>query len=408
MLTPEQLLRVSEGAESIASELHTDILRRIIERIMIRIGRGEDYIFTQTDRWQIQVLQDAGFLLEDIQKEIAKYTKLEQEEIREAMIDSGISALNYDDAIYKAAGLSPVPLTQSPYLMRLMQANYERTMGEWRNYTRTTAEAAQRAFVDAVDKAYHLTASGALSYTQSVREAVEQMASSGVVVRYPTGHTDTIETATLRAVRTGISQATGAIQMERMNEMNWDIVLTSAHLGARTGDGGENPGNHLWWQGQFFSRTGKTPHLPLFVESTGYGTVEGLCGANCRHSFGPGDGVNNPFDTKNISFADNHKAEELQKRQRTLERRIRKTKREVMTLKAAVDNAKDEKLKFALDMDYQKKAALLAKQNKAYNDFCEQNDLKRLADRINIAKWDRKQAAAARGAAQRYENAKGK
>lgn len=407
MLTPDFLLHISEPAEEIAEQLHQDILNRIIERIMIRLGRGEDYLLTATDKWNIEVLQDAGYLLEDIQREIAKRTKLQQTEIAEAMEDAGVRALSYDDAIYKAAGLSPVPLEQSPYLMRLMQRNYEATMGEWKNFTRTTAEAAQRAFIDAVDKAYHLTSSGAVSYTQAVREAVEQMASSGVVVHYPSGRNDTIENATLRAVRTGISQATGAIQMERMNEMDWDIVLTSAHLGARTGDGGQNPGNHLWWQGQFFSRTGKTPHLPLFVESTGYGTVEGLCGANCRHSFGPGDGVNNPFDTKNISFADNHKAEELQKRQRTLERRIRKTKREVMTLKAAVDNAKDEKLKFALDMDYQRKAALLAKQNKAYNDFCEQNDLKRLADRLAIAKWNRQQAAAARGAAQRYENAKG-
>lgn len=128
-----------------------------------------------------------------------------------------------------------------------------------------------------------------------------------------------------------------------------------------------------------------------------------------RHSFGPYfEGMENPFATKDILYADNYKAEELQKRQRTLERRIRKTKREVMTLKAAVDNCKDEKLKFALDMDYQKKAALLAKQNKAYNDFCEQNDLKRLSDRIMVARWNRQQAAEARGAARRYENAKGK
>lgn len=125
-----------------------------------------------------------------------------------------------------------------------------------------------------------------------------------------------------------------------------------------------------------------------------------------RHSFGPYfEGMENPFE--HYDTEENRKAYETQQRQRTLERRIRKTKREVMTLKAAVDNAKDEKLKYNLDMDYQRKAALLAKQNKAYNDFCEQNDLKRLADRLAIAKWDRQQAAAARGAAQRYKAAKG-
>lgn len=405
MLSPDYLLHISEGAEDIAEQLHQEIVNRIIERIMHRIGHGDDYILTAQDKWQLEVLQDAGYLLEDIQREIAKKTKLQQNEVKEAMEEAGVKALSYDDSIYKAAGLSPTPLLESPYMMRLMQRNYKATIGEWRNFTRTTAEVSQKAFISAMDKAYHLTASGAVSYTQAVKEAINDIASNGVVVRYPTGHTDTIETATLRAVRTGISQATGAIQMARMEEMDWDIILTSAHLGARTGDGGQNPGNHLWWQGQFFSRTGRTPGYPLFVPSTGYGTVEGLCGANCRHSFGPGDGVNNPF--KDIGFEDNYKVEQLNKRQRTLERRIRKTKREVMWLKTAVDNAQDEKLKFELDQEYQRKAALLQKQNKAYNDFCEHNRLKRLSDRLAIAKWDRQQAAAARGAALRYNNASG-
>ena len=77
MLTPDFLLHISEPAEEIAEQLHQDILNRIIERIMLRLGRGEDYLLTQTDRWNILVLQDAGFLLEDIQKEIAKRTKMQ-------------------------------------------------------------------------------------------------------------------------------------------------------------------------------------------------------------------------------------------------------------------------------------------------------------------------------------------
>ena len=76
-----------------------------------------------------------------------------------------------------------------------------------------------------------------------------------------------------------------------------------------------------------------------------------------------------------------------------------------MGWKTAVDNCTDEKLKLELDMKYQQKSALLQKQNKAYNDYCELNGLKKRADRIQIAKWDREQAAAARGAARRYNNA---
>lgn len=396
MLTPYELLHISEGAEEIAEQLHQDIIKRIIDRIMLRIGRGEDYLLTATDKWQIQTLQESGYLLEDIQKEIAKYTKLQQKEIKEAMEDAGVKALDYDDEIYRSVGLSPTPLTQSPELVRLMQRNYDATMGEWTNFTRTTADQAQRLFLSELDRAYNLVSTGALSYTQAVQEIINTIVSDGVTVTYPTGHTDTIETAILRAVRTGISQATSQIQMARMDEMDVDLVITSSHLGARP--------SHQIWQGQVFSRSGKSEYPP-FEQSTGYGTVSGLCGANCRHSFSPYfEGMDNPFEQ--YDSEENRKQYEKEQRQRTLERRIRNTKREVMGLKESVDNCKDDKLKFDLDMDYQRKSALLAKQNKAYREYCEQNNLKPLADRIQIARWDRKQAAAASGAAQRYNNSK--
>lgn len=405
MLSPNYLQHIADGSEEIASQLHTYIIRQIIDRMMIRIGRGDDYLLTSSDRWRIQILQDAGYLLEDITAELSKITNRQEKEIKAAMEEAGVKALEYDHKIYEAAGLSPTPLTQSPQLIRLMERNMNATMGEWENYTRTTAEAAQRLFINACDNAYHLVSSGAVSYTQAVKEAVNNVVSGGVIVHYPSGHKDTIETATARAVRTGVAQATGDISIKRMEEMDWDIILVSAHIGARTGDGGQNPGNHLWWQGQFYSRTGKDKRFPLFSQ-TGYGTGEGLCGWNCRHSFGSGDGVNNPY--KDIQTADNYKVEQLEKRQRTLERRIRKTKREVMGIQEAVDKCKDESAKFEMQLDLDRKSYLLQRQNKAYNEFCKENDLRTQQERLQIARWNREQAAKARGAARRYQNAKGK
>nr|DAM01044.1 MAG TPA: minor capsid protein [Bacteriophage sp.] len=405
MLSPNYLQHIADGSEEIASQLHTYIIRQIIDRMMIRIGRGDDYLLTSSDRWRIQILQDAGYLLEDITAELSKITNRQEKEIKAAMEEAGVKALEYDHKIYEAAGLSPTPLTQSPQLIRLMERNMNATMGEWENYTRTTAEAAQRLFINACDNAYHLVSSGAVSYTQAVKEAVNNVVSGGVIVHYPSGHKDTIETATARAVRTGVAQATGDISIKRMEEMDWDIILVSAHIGARTGDGGQNPGNHLWWQGQFYSRTGKDKRFPPFSQ-TGYGTGEGLCGWNCRHSFGSGDGVNNPY--KDIQTADNYKVEQLEKRQRTLERRIRKTKREVMGMQEAVDKCKDESVKFDMKLDLDRKSYLLQRQNKAYNEFCKENDLRTQQERLQIARWNREQAAKARGASRRYQNAKGK
>ncbi len=425
MLSPDYLLHISEGAEEIAEKLHNQIIKRIVERIMLRIGRGDDYILTAQDKWQIQTLQDAGFLLEDIQRDIAQATKLQQTEIAEAMEDAGVKALSYDDRIYQEAGITTVPLTESPQLIRLMQRNYDATLYEWTNFTRTTADSAQRLFVNELDRAYNLVATGAMSYTQAVKDVVKNIVSNGVEVVWKNDkgeitHKDTIETATLRAVRTGISQASSQIGVARMKENGCCLAITSSHIGARP--------SHQVWQGKIFYvdwkrmneiyplseipmprniDTSLANKYPDFIESTRIGKVDGLAGANCRHNHSVFfEGMDNPYEQ--YDSEENKKQYETEQYQRTLERRIRHTKRETMGLKESVDSCKDDKLKFELDLEYQKKASLLIKQNTAYNDFCERNNLKRRSDRISIAQWDRKQAAQARGAAQRYNNAKGK
>ena len=403
MLRPAYLAAIAEGSEQIASELHDYIVQAIVGRMMERIGRGEKYLLTSADRWRIQILQDAGELLENITAELSLYTGKQIQEIRSAMEEAGVKALEAEDLIYSAAGLSTVPLWESPVLVRLMERNMNASLGEWRNYTRTTAEEAQRLYITECDKAYNRVMSGAVAYTQAVKEAVEEVASAGVAVKYPTGHTDTLETATARAVRTGIAQATGDISLKRMEEMDWDTILVSAHIGARTGDGGQNPGNHLWWQGQFYSRSGTDKRFPPFSQ-TGYGTGEGLCGWNCRHSFGCGDGVHNPYE--DIQTEDNVRMEKLEKRQRELERRVRKTKRAVMGMQVAVEKCQDEAARAVLQQELDRKSFLLQRQNRVYQDFCKYNNLRPLSERLKIARWSREQAAKARGAARRYQNAK--
>ena len=126
-----------------------------------------------------------------------------------------------------------------------------------------------------------------------------------------------------------------------------------------------------------------------------------------RHSFGPYyPGIStNPFEQYDTE--ENRKAYETQQRQRTLERRIRDSKRKVQNLQTAVDNCKDEKLKFELQQKLDRKSYTLSQQNKAYKQYCNDNDLKEYAERLRVARWSREQAAKAAGAARRYQNAKG-
>ena len=401
MLTPSYLLHAVEPAEEIAEQLHKDIVDRIIERIHIRFQRGDSYILTPLDKWQLETLQQAGFLLEDIQKEIAAATGLMEQELVEAFEDAGVTALEYDDAIYREAGLDPVPLVQSTYMIQLMQRDYEATLGEWVNFTNISKRAIHSLFVSVCDTAFHQAASGMISPSQAVREALEEVIAGGVYVNYTDRNgnvirRDTIETATARAVRTGISQSSAKIQIARMNELGVDLVIVSSHLGARP--------DHQVWQGKIYSRSGGGEY-PDFESSTKYGSVTGLCGANCRHHFSPWfEGQGNPFEQ--FDAEENLKRYELEQQQRTMERRIRNTKRQVMNLKTEVDTEKDPVRKAEFELEYQRKSALLQRQNKAYNQFCDDNGMKKQNERIHIAKWDRSQAAKARAAAKKYNEDK--
>ena len=430
MISPDYLLHISEGAEAISESLHNDIIRRIVERIMIRLSRGDKYILTAQDKWQLETLQEAGYLLADIQKEIAAKTPYQMQEIRDAMQDAGVRALAYDNGIYRAAGLldpldglteqtaADLLLRKSPHYIRLMQRNYEATLGEWKNFTRTMPQAGYQLYVEQCDKAYILVNSGAVSYTQAYKDAINEACRKGVQVVYPSGHRDTIETATLRAIRTGTAQASEQISLVRQKEVGSALRLTSSHMGARP--------THELWQGEVFwvdwdklsalypalmdvpNPTPAPPELRAkyreFCEATGIGTVTGLAGANCRHTSSVYiEGVShNPFEK--YDSKENKRIYDLTQKQRAMERSIRKQKRMVMGLKAAVDSAPTDDARAIEDAEYQKAAATLAEQNKAYNDFCKENDLRPLQDRLAIAQWDRKQAAAARGAAQRYKN----
>ena len=283
--------------------------------------------------------------------------------------------------------------------MRVLADCYQRTAGEVKNFCQTIAGASQLRFISVCDDAHLKVMSGAQSYSAAMIEAVNALSKHQLKVKYPSGHVDTIETAVLRCVRTGTAQASGNMTIQSMKDNGWDLIRVSAHIGARYGDGGENPGNHFWWQGKLYSLSGTSDKYPNFTETTGYGTGEGLSGWNCRHSFGPGDPDHNPF--KDFDEEDNKKAYDLSQKQRGMERSIRKQKHYLLSLEAAVDACKDDAAKQQFQDDYDSGAAELGKMNRLYHEFCEKNNLRELQDRLHTAKWERKNARRAIEAANR-------
>lgn len=430
MLTPEELERVADTLIPIWDRLKEWITLDIIDRIIARLGRGEDISFSATDIWQMQVYEDAGGFIEALQQKVIETTKVSEQEVKRIFLDYGSQAVQRDNEVFKTAkestenitpkspGNSPIaseiagpnklpvepqsepqseekPLDNiSDRMKEIMQDAYERTNGELRNFTRTTAYSTQQELIKELDNAYLKVVSGAQSQWAVAQEAVNNIIKHQGYVTYPSGHVDTIEVAVIRAIRTGVARMSAALAVEEAKEYGWNHVLVSSHLGARTGDGTESPGNHAWWQGKVYTIDGenevkvdnKTVFAPNLEEATGYPSdPTGLCGYNCRHNLTPfKSGMSNPF--KEYDSEENKKAYDLSQQQRAYERKIRKTKTEVMALSEAIKNCKDDNLCASLTEKLNAAKTWRDKLTSEYTDFCKENDLKTSYERMYVAR----------------------
>ncbi len=345
MLTADQLDALTGPITDLYEQYNQSVINDISRRLA-KMGK-----VTETAAWQMQRLIESGKVYENALKELAKTSGLSEVEMRKMFEAAGVKAMRFDDSIYKAAGLNPLPLNLSPAMAQVLAAGLRKTNGVVKNLTMTTAINAQHSFIQAADLAYMQVAGGAMSYDQAIRAAILNVAENGLhTINYTSGHKDKLDVAMRRTVLTGVSQTTGNLQIARADEMGTDLVQTSAHIGARP--------EHQLWQGKVFSRSGASRQYPTFVLSTGYGTGVGLCGWNCRHSFYPFfEGISeNAYNQAELdSFANEtvtYNGQEIPiydatQMQRGIERKIRLWKRKEGALDAGgLDNVVEaEKVK---------------------------------------------------------------
>ena len=332
MLTPEYLRDLPEAI----LELYQGAELRILADMARRLT-AYDYWVPAAEH-QKKALQEAGRTHEEIVDALAKITGKSDRELRRMMQEAGTKALESDAAEYAASGLDPPKIQDSKRLRDTLNAGYRATRGTMRNLAKTTAKNASQQFERALDRAWVDIRSGAIDYNTAIRSAIKDLSRSGVKsIRYPTGHTDSLEVAVRRAVVTGANQTALQLQWSLADEMGCDLVETTAHAGARP--------SHAEWQGQIFSRSGKSTKYPDFRAATGYGTGAGLGGWNCRHSYHPyfegaprtyGKEQLERYNAKDYTYNGQQLAEyEATQIRRYHERQIRRWQREQAALEAA-------------------------------------------------------------------------
>jgi hypothetical protein len=323
-------------------ELFDDFTQSVLNDIARRLVKAGG--ITATAAWQMMRLLESGLVYTDALDMLAMLTGKSQVVLKMIFDKAGVETMTFDNTIYKVAGLRPLPIPLSPAMQSVLLAGLRKTAGEVYNLVLTTAIDGQNAFIDALDTAYMQVVHGTMGYDQAIKAAIKHTAREGLRVIDFRGHKDQIDVAVRRAVLTGVAQTTGNLQMYGAMESGIDLVQTSAHIGARP--------SHEVWQGKVFSVFGKTPGYPLFSE-TGYGTIGGLCGINCRHSFYPfykGISENaykqatlHEYAEKKVMFNGKEgSVYEATQHQRAIEREIRKTKREAIALgEAGIDNTEE-------------------------------------------------------------------
>lgn len=337
MLAPDYLDHAPDRLVLLWQQVEDDILRDVARRI------SKMETLTPTANWQLWRYQQTEAVRQNVVKKLARYTGKSEAAIRQLMQEAATRALEAEDQIYYHYNLEPTPFAENETLQALLNAGYQQTAGTFHNLTATTANTVSGQFEAALDRAHLKVSTGAFDYKSAIKSAVDSLADTMKYVTYPTGHKDTLEVAVRRAVLTGVNQTAGKLQIARADEMNVAFFETSAHGGARP--------THVEWQGRQFHRGGPIDylgrHYPDFEESTGYGTGEGLCGWNCRHTFfsifpelgAPPAWTRESLETlnaRNIEYnGGKYTPYEISQMQRARERTVRKYKRRYLAEDAA-------------------------------------------------------------------------
>ena len=340
MLTPDYYESCVDDILKLYAQLEDDIISDIIRRMM-KTG-----IVTESAKHQAEMLQNAGLLYDDILSEIAKRTDATSQHVKALFEDAGVRTVNFDNQIYRAVGRVPVDIRQSPAMRQTLEAGYRKTLGNMQNLTLTTANMGQTAYYNACNQAYMQVVSGAFSYQEAIKKAVQKTAQDGAFVLYPSGHRDRVDVAVRRSVLTGVGQTCREIGLMNAEENDCDLMELSAHFGARP--------THAELQGQIVSLSGRKGYLSL--SDIGYGTGDGFFGWNCRHDWLPyfegysrrnyTDDYLKSLNEKNIEYnGEKYNQYEISQIQRRYEREIRSAKREKVAFDTAVKESSDSELK---------------------------------------------------------------
>ena len=239
------------------AELYRSLESQILDEICSRLNLADQ--LNEVTVQAMRSLRSHGISQQEIERAIRRTTNISEKKLTELLDDVVERNQRYYSELIDIAD---VTAPQTLLSIEDTYAIYEQTRQAFRNITQSmaflvdngrTLLAPARAYQSCLDKAILKIEAGATSYNESIKDAVRELADSGLkVVNYESGHIDAVDTAVRRAVLTGVNQLNQKYREQSMDYLGTDLVEVTAHLGARNIPGPLGFEAHSEWQGKVY------------------------------------------------------------------------------------------------------------------------------------------------------------
>lgn len=274
-MQPNDLIKISLQIEALFENMQVRVMQDIVRRIL------KARKITSTADYQIEKMLLLGNSTEFIEAEIKRLTGKTQEQIWQMYEDVIDWEYVRNKGIYEQINGHFIPYEDNEQLQQWANAIYEQTNNEIKNITRSMGFALNYAgrvvftpfseyYQKYLDRACMDVVTGVFDYNTVLRRVVKELTASGIrTVDYASGYSNRVTVAGRRAVMTGVNQLSAKINEKVAKDLGTDMFEVTWHAGARP--------TH-WWGGMVFAKK-------ELENICGLGSVDGLCGANCRHNY---------------------------------------------------------------------------------------------------------------------------
>lgn len=391
-MTKLEMMQLSQSLSDLYTGLETDLIANIAEYL----AAGK--IDSPTAQWKIQMLAQLGALDKSNIKVITEYAGIAPDMLTEVLETAALSAVEeLEPGFQKLARNGIIYGTEVPIEKTMARAltSYQKQAKQSLNMVNTvmrykaksaaqkiindTAELAEKqSFINTLNKVTGKVVTGAESRQAAMRQCIKEMSEKGIPAFVDKlGREWSPEAYINMDIRTTANNVAHQAQFDRMEDYGVDLIEVSSHAGARPKCAED--------QGKIFNRKNKDGYtidlhgrkIKYYSwKKSSYGEPDGILGINCGHHiypFIPGISYQKYFPYDEY---DNQEQYKKVQGQRELERRVRKSKRECISLESVGDTEGLKKAKETLKTRQQ-----------ALKQYCTDNDLKYKPDRTAVVDY---------------------